>query len=90
VPSVWPAAVVQVPVQQSALVAHESPACPQNDDGWQAPFTHRLEQQSALPMHPLPSVLHVPLRDVHTLPIQVWLQQSPFVVQAFPSEVHAG
>ena len=82
--------MVQTPVQQSALVAHESPGWPQTDDGWHEPLTHKLEQQSALPAHWFPSVLHVPLRDVHTLPMQVWLQQSPFVVHAFPSEVHAG
>jgi hypothetical protein len=32
VPSVWPDATLQVPVQQSVPVAHESPAWPQNDD----------------------------------------------------------
>jgi hypothetical protein len=31
VPSVLPAATVHVPVQQSAPVAHASPACPQKD-----------------------------------------------------------
>jgi len=90
VPSVWPAAVLQTPVQQSALVAQESPGCSQNDDGWHEPATHKLEQQSALPAHWLPSVLQVPFRVVHTLPVHVWLQQSPFAAHAFPSDVHAG
>jgi hypothetical protein len=77
-------------VQQSALVAHESPGCPQNDEGWQAPFAQRPEQQSGLPPHWLPSVLHVPLSEVHVPPLHVWLQQSPLPVQGFPSEVQEG
>jgi hypothetical protein len=91
VPRVCPAAVLQMPVQQLAPLAHESPGCPQKDDGWHAPFAHSIEQQSALPPHWLPSVLHPPLlRDTHIPLVQVWLQQSPLPVQGFPSDVQAG
>jgi hypothetical protein len=48
------------------------------------------EQQSALLVQPLPSVLQLVLRVVHLPPVQVWLQQSPLEVQASPSEEQAG
>jgi hypothetical protein len=90
VPIVCPAAVLQMPVQQLAPVAHESPGCPQKDEGWQAPFAQSIEQQSALPPHWLPSVLHEVFSDVHIPLVHVWLQQLPLAWQGFPSEVQAG
>jgi hypothetical protein len=90
VPSVCPVATLQTPVQQSALLAHESPGWPQNEDGWQTPVTHRLEQHSLLPLHWFPSVLHMPLSEVHVPLVHVWLQQSPLTVHGFPSDVHVG
>ncbi len=44
----------------------------------------------AFEVHPLPSVEHVVFRAAHAPPTQLWLQHSPPVVQAFPSDVHAG
>jgi hypothetical protein len=56
------------------------------------PLVQRLEQQSALPLHWLPSVLHVPPppSDAHVPPEHVWLQQSPLTTHWLPSELHAG
>jgi hypothetical protein len=90
VPSVLPAAIVQMPVQQSVPVAHASPACPQNDAAWHVPLVQREEQHCAPEVQPLPSVLQVALSVAHLPPVHVWLQQSPLTVQASPSEVHAG
>jgi hypothetical protein len=84
---------VQVPVQQSALLAHESPACTQKDDGWQAPLTQSPEQQSVLPPHGLPSVLHPPPPPpsvAHMPLVHVWLQHCPLAAQEVPSGEHAG
>jgi hypothetical protein len=90
VPSAAPVATVHVPVQQFPLVAQLSPPCPQNEDAWQVPFVHKLEQQSLPEAHGLPSVLHVVLRAAQVPPVQLWLQQSPFATQAPLSAVHAG
>jgi hypothetical protein len=65
VPSVCPAAVVHVPVQQSALAEQASPGCPQNEDAWQVPFAHRPEQHAELEAQELPIVLHDELRGSH-------------------------
>jgi hypothetical protein len=90
VPSVLPAPIVHVPVQQSPPVAHASPACPQKDAAWQVPPLQREEQHCMPEVQPLPSVLQVVLREAHLPAVHVWLQQSPFDVQAWPSDVHAG
>jgi hypothetical protein len=90
VPSVLPVATLQVPVQQSAPVAHASPGCAQNDDAWHVPLEHRPEQHVPLDEHALPIVLHVALRVAHLPPVHVWLQHSPFVAHAVPSEWHCG
>src|SRR5579864_3684187 len=67
VPNVFPLATAHVPVQQSALVAHASPGCPQNDDDWQVPLLHRPEQHSADDAQLLPSVLHIGFSGAHVL-----------------------
>jgi len=77
-----------MPVQQSVFVKHASPGWVQNDDGWQVPFAHRLEQQSQFAEHALPSVLHELLSGWQTLFVQIWLQQSAFLLHIFPSDVH--
>jgi hypothetical protein len=90
VPSVAPAAIVHPPVQQSDPIEQASPPWPQNDEAWHVPFEQSFEQQSAPDPQALPRVLHVVFRAAHMPAVQVWLQQSPFVVQAPRSDVHAG
>ena len=90
VPSVAPAATVQVPVQQSEPVEHASPPWPQNDEAWHVPFEQRLEQQSAPDAHWLPRVLHFVFSGEQAPLTQLWLQQLPSVVQGPWSDVHAG
>jgi hypothetical protein len=81
VPSVWPAATLQIFVQQSAPVEQESFGCPQKDEAWHVPFVQSFEQHSADPPQPLPSVLHIVVRGVHFPPVpQFWLQHSPLAV----------
>jgi hypothetical protein len=90
VPRVCPAAIVQVPVQQSDDEAHASPPWPQKDDGWHAPFVQRPEQHWAFDAQALPSVPQVAFRAAHMPAVQVWLQQFPFDVHAWPSDVQDG
>jgi hypothetical protein len=92
VPSVFPVATLQVPEQQSAPVAQESPGCTQNDDAWHVPLAAQLrEQHWAAVVHPLPSVLHVVLSGVHLPPApHVWLQHAPFDPHGWLSEAHPG
>jgi hypothetical protein len=91
VPTVLPAASVHVPVQQSVPVTHESPGCPQNDEAWQVPLeAQNPEQQSAPPVHALPSVLQVALSGVQVPPPHVWLQHWPLEVQGWLSDTHEG
>jgi hypothetical protein len=91
VPMVWPLAMVHVPVQQSAFVAHASPGCTQNEDDWQVPLAHRPEQQLALEVHALPIVAHELLSGVHVpLAPHAWLQHWPFAVHGLLSDWHAG
>jgi hypothetical protein len=74
VPSVWFAALVQVPVQQSAFEKHASPGCEQNDEPWQVPLLAQYEEQHGrrslrswpLAVHWFPTVLHVALRAAHS------------------------
>jgi hypothetical protein len=51
---------------------------------------HRPEQQSVLAAHAFPSVRHAVFRAAQAPPLQVWLQQFPFPVHGWPSEVHDG
>jgi hypothetical protein len=90
VPSVCPAALVQVPVQQSVAAAQASPGCPQNDDDWQLPPAHNCEQHSVFEAHALPSVLQLALSDAHFPAVQFWLQQSAFAEHAWLSAPHDG
>ncbi len=82
---------LQSPPQQSAFDPQTSPFCPQNDDATQTWLEQSCEQQPALAVHALPSVLQDVLSGVHVLPApHVPLQHSGPVVQARPSDVHAG
>jgi hypothetical protein len=82
--------MVQTPVQQLVPVEHVSNACPQKEDAWHCPPVQKPEQHCEPVEQPLPSVLQVVLRAAHEPPVHVWLQQSPFAVQCWPSEVQAG
>lgn len=74
-PSVTPAGLLQLPPQQSALVAHASPAWTQNEmPAEQSDPLHRPEQQSALFAHGLPDVLHVVESGAHTPLVHAPLQ----------------
>jgi hypothetical protein len=53
-------------------------------------LAQRPEQHCVLLAHWFPRVLHVAFRAAHVPPVQVWLQHSPFDVQALPSGVHIG
>jgi hypothetical protein len=90
VPSVAPAATLQMPVQQLDPTAHESYDWPQNEEAWHVPPVQKPEQQSFAVEHPLPSVLHVALSAAHLPLTQDWLQQSPLTVQAPVSDVQVG
>jgi len=91
VPTLWPAAMLQLPVQQSPFCAQMSPAWPHHDDGWHVLPAHRLEQQSALLMQALPSVRQLDVDAIGTqVPLQVWLQHCAPLVHVWPSERHAG
>jgi hypothetical protein len=87
-PIVLPAAMVQMPLQQPELAVQASPTWRQNDDALQRPLKQRPEQQSALDVHELLSVLQLVFSGVHVPPVHVPLQQPEFDVQAAPSDVH--
>lgn len=61
VPMVCPSAIVQLPVQQSASAAHESPGCTQKEEPslqcWVS--SQSPEQQSSFAAHSLPAVLQL-------------------------------
>jgi len=90
VPFVAPVATLQMPPQQSAVVLHTSPACPQNEEAMHRPSKQSPEQHSALVVHALPSVLQVVLSGTHFPPEQSPLQQSALAVHDPWSEVHEG
>jgi len=90
VPFVAPVATLQTPPQQSALVMHTSPACPQNDEGVHRPSKQSPEQHSPLVVHALPVVLQVVLSGTHLPLMQSPLQQSALALHDPWSEVHAG
>jgi hypothetical protein len=83
--------MVHEPVQQSPLLAHASPGCTQNEDGWQVPPEQRPEQHCELDVHALPIVEHVVLSGVH-VPFEphVWLQHWPLAVHGLLSDWHVG
>jgi hypothetical protein len=89
VPSVAPAALVQLPPQQSTSVPHASPFWTQNDAAAaQTPFWQSCEQQSPLAVHGLPEVLHVVLSGVHLPAVHLPPQHAPSAVHAPLSAVH--
>jgi hypothetical protein len=82
--------MVQLPVQQSPLLAHPSPGWTQNDEGWHVPDVQSPEQHAPLSVHAFPSVEHEVLSGLHLPLTQSWLQHWPLVVHAVLSEWHAG
>ena len=91
VPSVAPAAIVHVPVQQSLDFAQTSPAWMQNDaESWHTPPEQSVEQHCSPPaVHELPAVRQELLSGVHVpfepqTPPQHW----SFEVHAWLSDVH--
>jgi len=82
VPTLAPAALLQVPVQQSGPDEQTSPNWAQKEETAQTPFLQSFEQQSALAAQVLPSVLHVPFRGWQVPPAQVPPQQAPLLVHA--------
>jgi len=75
-----PAPLMQLPLQQSALLVQISFGCVQNDTApEQIPLLHRPEQQSVALPHGLPAVRHVwpGFALAHRFPWQMPLQQSP-------------
>jgi hypothetical protein len=82
---------VHVPVQHCGPAEHASPGCVQKDEAWHVPLLAQLPEQHWAPLeHVFPRVLHIVLSAAHFPPVHVWLQQSPFAPQAFPSGVHVG
>jgi hypothetical protein len=91
VPRVWAPTFVHWPLQQSASDAHESPPCPQKDDGWHVPpFAQLPEQHWVAIVQWLPTVEHVVFRGTQWPPAQFWLQHSLPDAHDWLSEVHAG
>src|SRR5258708_33105368 len=88
VPRVAPWTIVQTPPQQSADVEQTSPLWVQKDEVAQRPFLHSFEQQSALPEHVLPSVLHATLSGAHLPFVHEPPQHAAELVQAPLSGVH--
>jgi len=93
-PTLSPACLVQMPVQHSKSVMHASPICVQYDGCPEhRPFTQNLEQQLALSVHSLPTVLQPGLSAMQTEapPSTAWphlpLQHVSPLVQAWLSEV---
>src|SRR5579859_4032785 len=80
VPRIAPAAMLQMPPQQSVPSAHTSPFCPQYDAEAHRPWLHRVEQQLASVVHALPSVLQDELSGAQVPPVHVPLQQLAPVV----------
>ncbi len=64
-PIVAPAAIEQMPPQQSAGAEQASPVCTQNDEFEQMPLRQSFEQHSSLDEHALPSVLQLGLSGAH-------------------------
>jgi hypothetical protein len=93
VPTVLPAAIVQIPVQHCAFAEQTSPPWVQNDEGWHVPLlAHRPEQHWALLEHVFPRLMHATLLLIgaQVPPVQVWVQHSPFDAQALPLGVQTG
>lgn len=96
VPSVAPDALLQMPPQQSVLLAQESPVCLQNEMlPAQMPLLQTCEQQSALALQVLPEVLQAVFNAMQTLgppsgPVaHLPPQHCASVVHGWLSEVHS-
>jgi hypothetical protein len=88
-PSVAPAALVQVPPQQSRSAAQASPFWTQNDGAAeQNPPVQYVEQHSVPAVHGLPDVLHVVLSGVQVPPVHFAPQHCASDVQAALSARH--
>lgn len=78
------------PPQQSPSAVHESPACPQKDEGAQTPPEQNAEQHCEFCVHTLPSVLQPVFSVEHVPEEHMPLQHCVLPVQACPSVWHAG
>ena len=89
VPSAAPVVMLHAPPQHSTSVVQVSPTCVQYDGALlQTPFLQKLEQQSLLPPHVLPDVLHDGFSGAHVPPEQTPPQHSPSALHALLSDVH--
>ena len=87
-PTVAPAALLHVPVQQSGPDEQTSPSWLQKDETAQMPFLQSFEQHSAFAVQVLPSVLQVGFRVWQVPPAHVPLQQAALLVHAPLSLTH--
>jgi hypothetical protein len=91
VPTVAPAGIVQVPLQQLPLFRQTSPVWPHHEDGWHAPSAQLPEQQSPFCEQLLPSGRHVLPASCPQVPlVHVKLQQLEPLLHAPPLLVHGG
>jgi hypothetical protein len=89
-PSLAPAAIVQLPVQQSPSRAHTSPGWIQYETpSVHLPFSQVSEQQSEFTLHVLPEVLQDVFKGTHRLPVHLPPQHCASAVQALLSEMQA-
>jgi hypothetical protein len=90
VPTVAPAAMLQLPPQQSEAIEQTSPVWMQNDDpSEQVPLEQSFEQHSLPSAQVLPAVLHEAFRGAQVPFVHCPPQQSPAAVHAPLSEMHA-
>jgi hypothetical protein len=92
VPSVAPAAMLQIPPQQSPPRTHASPVWMQYEPpSAQCPPVQRCEQHWSFVEHVLPAVRQVTLSGTHVVPLHVPLQhvaEPASFEQLCPSETH--
>lgn len=89
-PSVFPAAIVHVPEQQSPFREQTSFVWMQKDEpSWQCPLVQRCEQHSPSEAQVLPAEWQAVVRAAHLPAVQVPLQQLASEVHAWVSEMHA-
>lgn len=90
-PTLCPASIVQLALQQSLSRPQVSPGWMQKDalSAQCLPASHKPEQQSALAAHSLPALLHLELSAVQVLSApHEPPQHSSLLVQALPSDTH--
>jgi hypothetical protein len=91
VPRLWPVAMVQEPVQQSAFAAHASPPCAQKEDASQWPPLQSPEQHAPFEVQALPTVEQDELSAVQVpLVPHAWPQHCEPAVHARPSDWQEG